>query len=215
MFCSKCGTQLDDSVISCPNCGKAVSTVSVRETGAKAGVSAFIGRTTQFIKSIDWKNPKNIIIAGVSAVLVLVLLFSLFFGGSQSYEEAVNTFMDGVVDCNGSKVLKAFPDKFIDQITDYMSKNEWAGYISEELEWEFGDSNYSYKIAGTESLDRYDLAEIKEEYKDEYNLTVKDAKIVYVELNEMGYSYSDVEEILVIKVGDSWYVSPDALDSFI
>ena len=217
MFCSKCGTQLDDGVTFCPNCGKSVTTVSVGATGAKASASAFIGKTAQFTKSIDWKNPKTLAIAGVAAVLVLVLLFSLFFGGSQSYEESVNLFMDGVVNCNGNKVIKAFPSQFIDFIEDIgASRSHLVEYLNEELEWAFGSSKYSYEITGTESLDRYDLEEVKDNHKHYYDITVKDAKIVHVELKENGYSFGSYEiRILVIKVGDSWYVSPNAMESII
>lgn len=216
MFCSKCGIQLEDGVTSCPNCGKAVTTVSVNGTSASVSGSAFFGKAAQFSQSIDLKNPKTLGIA-VAAVLVVVLLFSMLFGGGQSYKTAVNNVMEGIFDGNAKQFFKAVPDKVISAMCEEadMSKKEMIAYMDEtldevldDLEYYVGDNwSVKHKITGTEECDSDDLEWIKEEYA-EIGVKIKDAKLVNVELTvkAAGMSESEEIEISVIKVGNSWYV---------
>lgn len=224
MFCSQCGIQLEDGSTYCPSCGKVFSNISVSTTPTSVTVSssAHYGKSAHISKSFDVKNPKVLGIAAVAAVVVVVLLFSMLFGG-QSYKQAVNNFMEGVFDGDAKQVLKALPDDVIDQMCDEadMSKREMIAYmddaldeVMEELEY-YAGSNWSvkHKITGTEKYDFDDLRDIKEEY-DEIDVKVKDAKIVIVEMTvkAAGMSQSIDMEIGVIKVGGSWYVDVQNVD---
>lgn len=209
MFCSKCGIQLEDGTTSCPNCGKAVASASPNIVVPKSG------------QSFNFKDPKTLGVA-VAAVVVVILLFSMLFGG-QSYKAAVNNLMDGIFDADAKQVLKAFPDKVISQMCDEadMSKKEMIAYMNDELdevleylEYYAGDNwSIKHKISGTEKYDSDDLKDIKEEYA-EIGVKVKDAKIVTVTMTvkAAGMSQSIDLEVGVIKVGGSWYVDVQNVD---
>lgn len=210
MFCGKCGTPIEDGAVSCSNCGAAVTSAP-----ASDGIVAPKGKTT-----INFKDPK---VLGVLAVVAVILVFFLF--GGRSYKSAVNDFMDGVLDANGSKILKCIPDKLIDEAMDEsgMSKKEMGNYLAdnlgsmfEYLDRYFDDWSISYKITGTEKYDSDDLADIKEDYKDEYGVRVKDAMIVKIELTIKadGNKESQTMDLGVIKVGGSWYVDVENGGSF-
>lgn len=216
MFCSQCGAQIADNADFCPSCGASVVTVSSTPYSAKISVSGGIGSIARYTKSLDLKDPKVMGIAAVAAVVVVVLLFSILFGG-QSYKKAVGNYVESIFDADGKQFLSTLPDKVVKAIgKDFdMSKRELANYIDEELEdftdeleYYYGD-NYSvkHKIIDTDKYDTDDLKWIKRSYK-ELGINVKDAMIVTVRLNIRagGMTESEEIEVGVIKVGNSWYV---------
>lgn len=210
MFCGKCGTQIEDGAVSCPNCG-----VAVTPAPTPSDIIAPKGKRT-----INFKDPKTLgIIAGAVAVVLLVFLL---FGG-QSYKSAVNNFMEGVFEADGNQILKSIPDELIDQAMEEsgMSRKEMASYLGdelgsmfEELDYYLDDWSVSHKITGTDKYDSDELAELKEDYKDYYDIKIKDALIVEVEMTvkAAGMEESTEIEIGVIKIGSSWYVDMDNVD---
>mgnify|MGYP007017248659 CR=1 FL=1 len=221
MFCSKCGGQFEDGASFCPNCGNTVTPEPHNTTGVKFSSAAISEKLTGFFQSFDLKNPKSLGMA-IAAVVVVVLLASMLFGG-QSYKSAVNSFMDGVFDADAKQLLRAFPNKVIDEMCDEadMSKREMIDYINDELDDaidmldSYVDEDWSvdYKIIGTESYDSDDLEWVEEEY-DEIGIKIKDAKMVTVEMTIESDDMSESEEleIGVIKVGNSWYVDAQNVD---
>lgn len=201
MFCGKCGTPIDDGAVCCGNCGTPVS------TPADGGIVAPKGKF-----AINFRDPKVI---GVIAVAALVLVFFLFSG--RSYKATVNDFMEGVFDANGSQLIKCIPDELIDQAMDDsgMNKKEMASYLAEQLggtlnylDYYFDHWTVSHKITGTEKYDAGELADIKDDYRDDYDLKVKDAMIVIVEMTVKAQGIEETTEIEigVIKIGGSWYI---------
>lgn len=222
MFCSQCGAQIADNADFCPSCGASVATVSTTPFSAKCSVSGGIGSIARYTKSFDLKDPKVMGIAAVAAVVVVVLLFSILFGG-QSYKKAVGNYVESIFDADGKQFLSTLPDKVVKAIgKDFdMSKRELANYIDEELEdltdeleYYLGD-NYSvkHKIIDTDKYDTDDLKWIKRSYR-ELGINVKDAMIVTVRLTIRagGMTESEEIEIGVIKVGNSWYVDFENTD---
>lgn len=70
----------------------------------------------------------------------------------------------------------------------------------------------SYKITETKDATKEEIAEIQEDYDDEgIDVKIKDAKIITVELTiniPIYGSETDSEDIVVIKIGNSWYIDP-------
>lgn len=209
MFCNKCGTQLPDGASICSGCGAATSAPNV--VPPKSG------------NTIDFKNPKILAIgAAVLAVVVLISVFTLFFGG-QSYKTAVNSFMDGIFEGNGSKILKALPDDVVDMMCEEedMTEREMARELSETME-EFTESfdylvgedwTVDYEIVDTDDYSRSDLRDLQEIYE-EIDIDVKDAMTVIVELTVEADGESETldMEIGVVKIGGSWYVDVQNVD---
>lgn len=211
MFCSKCGHPVDDGAAVCGNCGSAVEKAEV----SGGGIIAPKGKM-----QINFRDPKTlgIIACAVAAILLLFLVF-----GGQSYKSAVNNVLDGVLDGNVNKFMKALPDEVIEAMADDydMTKREFEEYMeenlsemTEELDYYIGDNwSISHKIVGTRDYSMSDMRYIVEDYE-EIGVKVKEAKIVEVELTvkAFGMTESSEMEIGVVKIGGSWYVDVNNFD---
>ena len=80
----------------------------------------------------------------------------------------------------------------------------------------FGDFKMDYKILGATDMDKEDLRDLKEMYS-EIGVKVSAAKEVEVEMtvDVMGMSQTETLEIVVIKIGRSWYIDIDSMGSLL
>lgn len=217
MFCGKCGTQNVDGTPFCAGCG------------APLGGAANGGKKVNLPKvgKLNLKDRKTLISLG-AGLLALVLIFVLLFGGN-SPKGVVKKYMKAIQKADAAAVVKLLPKKVVNEAKDEMdmSNKEWKEYLeemSEDLadsyeameEYYDGKLKITYEIKDVEKLDKDDLKDLKEEYKDELDIKVKDARIVEVKVTtKIGdEKMKSEQEILVIKVGGKWCLDPYSADIF-
>lgn len=214
MYCGKCGAKNESGATFCGACGaplgaaKPNSTVIYGEPGAPAGVTKAQGNKHKTI--------------GVAAVVVAMIaifgVFSLFFGG-KGPEATVERFLDAVMESDTETMLALVPPKVLNLVESAgYSKEEYArqlesmtgelGSVAGILESLGGDVKISYKVVDTEDVDADKMRDLKEGYQEEFDMKVKDAKLVEVELRMEGFGQSETGTftIPVIKSGRTWYL---------
>lgn len=224
MFCGKCGAKVADNAAFCGMCG-------ARLNAAPVTAAAPVPPAAPAPKApVDPAGKRNravgIIAVAVAAVLVLALVITagvLLFGGG--CESTVNTFLEGVMEPDGSKVLKALPKEDVEIMLEESGcedRNELAEYLEENIEESFGyieliygDFEITWDILDARDVSRRDLKDIQAAYEDELDVKVSAAKEVEVELTAR---YGKEEEdknvtFVVIKIGSSWYMDIDSMDS--
>lgn len=211
MFCGKCGTQNDENAVCCVNCGAALNDESSAVSNADAAVQpAQAGAANN--------NRKIGIAAAAIAALVVVFIFIGLFGG-RSYKSVVKKYVQASFTADGKKMLSILPDEAVELACrdEAMTKRELIEYMTETIEDQighmdeiYGKWSFSYKIVDVEDYSGREFRSMKEDYKDELDLNVKEAKTVTVEITltaDGDEIVSAEREIDVVKIGRSWYLS--------
>ena len=171
-FCGNCGNSVPDDARACPYCGSMLDG-GPAPAPAKGGIGGFI------------QSHKKLLIAacaGIVGLIAVILILSAIFGGSyktpikeyyarqnsKDYDiedRFVNQF-DGL----GKKQLKAIykiissSKNWKDAEDDY--EDNWKEFCDNN-EDEYGkDWKYTYEITDTDELDKDDLKDIKDEFKE-------------------------------------------------
>lgn len=203
-FCNQCGKQLNGEKF-CTRCGAKVEYNVVQDpiTG-----SAAVALTKETYK-------KPIAVAGVLALLVIVVF--LFTG--RGYKRTVKSFVNAVIDGNVKKVMSLMPD----ELTDHIIEEEYDG-DEDDMISDFEDnysrvigaigetdlSNVSFEIIEAENYTKKEVKELNDDFDDDgIELKIKEAKKVEV----MMKIKIDGEEkegstltVHVGRIGRSWYV---------
>ncbi len=226
-FCSSCGRPLGASAAgygeiaknAAQDAGKKIADFS-RNAGERA--SEFIGDVKK--NGFTTRKQRIIGISGIVAVvLVVVILASLLFGG-RSYKAAVEQFIDAQLEANGRMMVELIPEDLI----SYIMKEEGFTRRSELIQMlqnkyddlhdtiEYRENSgwsyhFSYDIVSTTNADKGELKDIAAEYKD-HDIKVSAAKTIEIECivewskDEQETSQTSTMTLLLIKVGNSWYV---------
>ncbi len=222
MFCPQCGAQNADGSRFCGKCGEPMNPVNsgsnlpvvTRSSGKPA--SSVVTDVLTFLKA-------NVKLVGIVAgALAAILLFSLLFGG-RGYKKTVNKFMDSVLDMDAKGMVAMLPDEVLDAALEeegYSKKDmkKLIAQLQEELDSAMsymnmmGDLKIKYKIVDAEDVSGEDLAYLKEMYS-ELGVKVSAAKEVEVELSVkvLGMTQTETLELVVIKIGRSWYIEADSM----
>ncbi len=211
MFCKNCGAELKEGARFCDKCG-AQQSAAVQQKAPAAGGNP--GGGAQGAS----KNNNLILIVGCVAVLaVVILLVSLLFGGG-SYKKPIKRLMAGIQKEDPEKVMDAFPEEMIDEITDMQNAtkrelgNELIDTFRSMLDLDKGDKlKISYKITDTAKYDRDELEDLRDDLDSYYDIDAKDikaAKEVDVEIKlKSGKDKEESEDTLtVVKIGRKWYI---------
>jgi len=211
MICTNCGAQNASGARFCGSCGAKMEP-EVKKTPAKTGLSGAQG----FLKA----NRK--LIGMIAAVLAVVLLFSMVFGG-RGYKKTVNKFMDSLLDMDAKGMIEMMPDKLLKTLMEEegYTKKELIEELQDELDYGMSymemidDLKLKHKIVGAEDMSKEDLRYLKDMYS-EIGIKVSAAKVVEVELTvkAMGMTQSETLELMVIKIGRSWYIEMESLENF-
>lgn len=212
MFCGKCGTENVEGTPFCAGCGADLG-------GGKSKSKLKVGKF-----NLDLKNRKTLIALG-AGVLALVVVLVLLFGGN-SPKKVADKFMNAYVDADAKGMMKVVHDDIIDQIMEDedMDKDDWNDQLdelSEGLEAMYeqmedyydGKLKLTYEVKSEKDMKGDDLDDLKDEYEDEYDLKVKDAKLVKVKLTVKcgDYKESETMELVVVKIGGKWYIDPNSM----
>lgn len=208
MFCGKCGAKNPDDAVVCGQCGERIGsakTPAVPAPPAPARVPA--GRGS--------KNHSFIGIAAV-AVIAVVLVIVLLSGGSKGYKTPVKQFIDGAMKGDVEAMINVIPE---DALSSSFKNdlNIMAGYVERIKRYSYGDVKIKHSISFTDAKDIKgdDLSDLKEDYLDYYDIKIKAAKDVYVNLSITvnGETSSQPMVIPVVKIGGKWYIDVENLGS--
>lgn len=204
MYCGNCGTQNDDFSPFCIGCGARLNEDPAPVAPAPA----------------PKKSKKGLLIAIIAAVVAVAVALVLIFTISTP-KSVVKKYMDAYLDPDGKAMLSVIPKAVVKE--DIGDKDDQKDYVEEmedtldELYDEMDDYydrwSIDYKISDVEKVDKDDLEEIQEYYEDEYDIKVRAAKEVTVDVTvKVDGDKEKVEmTIYVIKVGGKWYI--DVIES--
>ena len=215
MFCGKCGTQNAEGVPFCAGCGAPLGGGSKKEK--KFNLPKI---------NINLKDRKTLICLGAGAIVLVVLLFLLF--GGRSAKGTAEDFMDAMIDADSEAMFDLVPGKVIDYLMEeedmdkrdlqemYEELDEELVEMYEEMEDYYGGKlKITYEIADEWEIDGDDLEDIQEMYE-EFDVKVKAAKVIEIDMTMKVGSHKekDTIELVVIKVGGSWYIDADSIPGF-
>lgn len=217
MFCGKCGAQNLEDATFCKECGALLNNAS--STGSAA-------ETVQTNQATGKRNRIIGIAAVAVAALVVIILAVSIFGG-RSYKSAVNEYVEASFTADGKTMVSLMPDEVVENACEDtgMTKSEFTEYLTEALQESleyyddyFDNWSYSYEIIETEDYSKEALKSLKEDYADEFDVSVKAAKIVTVEVTitaDEENTFTNSLEVKVIKVGGSWYVDVPSMSGLL
>ena len=222
MFCKYCGENNVDGAKFCKNCRKPLMTTSSAD-GTAAGYNP--GMTPGYTPTSQQNHKKTgiiAIVAIVAAVLIAVaVIFSIFHAvKGRSPEKTVDQLVTSLFKLDADGIIDTFPKEAVNKLKEEGNwDDEYDDLVSgiESLAQSVGDyvdleKMCSYKITETKDATKDEIAEIQEDYDDEgIDVKIKDAKIITVELTiniPIYGSETDSEDIVVIKIGNSWYIDP-------
>lgn len=205
-FCGNCGTVIPEGSAVCPNCGAAVAAAPVEAEAPKANPLEAI------------KGNKNIIIAAVAAVLVIVLAIVLF---GSSPKSAAKKYLNAQIHFNAKGMYNSYHKEYNKEMLDAIDKDK-KEYL-EDLQDQLDDSkdtvkdNYDRFSPSVKIIDVWDVKnseanEYKDYYDEQYDLKVKDVKevryVITTKTKDDGKKdlMVDVSSIMVGKIGGKWYV---------
>ncbi|MGO5096241.1 zinc ribbon domain-containing protein [Agathobaculum sp. LCP25S3_E8] len=211
MYCGNCGTKNDDTAAFCQACGSPLTAAP----GANAGAAAMSQRQA---------DRKKGIIAVVAAVVVIALVGWLLFGG-RGYKATVEKFFEACMDGDVQGVLELIPNDVIESTMESQGfdKGDMQNFVNQaenELKGMLaiggaiaGNMDLNIDITGEDDITGEQLKTLQTEYKDKYNVKVKEAKTVNVNVSLDSGILSGAQdlEIPVIKVGRSWYLDVNSL----
>lgn len=211
MYCGNCGTKNDDTAAFCQACGSPLTAAP----GANAGAAAMSQRQA---------DRKKGIIAVVAAVVVIALVGWLLFGG-RGYKATVEKFFEACMDGDVQGVLELIPNDVIESTMESQGfdKGDMQNFVNQaenELKGMLaiggaiaGNMDLNIDITGEDDITGEQLRTLQTEYKDKYNVKVKEAKTVNVNVSLDSGILSGAQdlEIPVIKVGRSWYLDVNSL----
>lgn len=223
-FCPNCGRKIEDETKGCPVCDAKKETASQTNEPLTSNFNNNFGVENK-PKPAGNKNFGIIIGAAVALILVIVLIVSVT--GGKPYEKALDNFFSITMTGKLDKLKDMAPpsyweyveeeydvdvDDMIDELEDTMDE------LIEEIEDEFGKNiKLTYKVTDADRFDEDDLKDVKDEMKDNYDISKKsvtDAYELEVELKMKGSEDSDEDEveIYVVKIDGKWYVMSEYYD---
>ena len=224
MYCSKCGTYMNDDDKFCPNCG----------TGADGQAPAAVVSGPKPV-SAPRKKLSNKALIGILAVaaavviaVVLILIFTL--GGSNSPEGVLKKFVNAMANSDLQGMLDcSVPDDVLAYVLqdEGMSRSEFQRQLkntqseidSYRKEYGYYPSSYDITVVKSHELSRDDLEDLNAYYNQNYKTGkyyISEAREVTIRLTS---GYGGTEEVVVFKVNGKWYVSlqdvPNVLNEII
>lgn len=222
MFCGKCGAKNDDSAVFCAECGnrfQAAAPVAPAAPAAPTAPAAYAAPAAPAAATgskpgfkFDNRMIGIIAVVGVAALALIITCFFIF--GGRSYKATVKDYFKAMETADAKLMMELLPDDMIKSIMkdEDMTKKEMTEELQDMLDYMFRGADkikITYEITDTEEVDKDDLKDLKEEYKDEYDIKVKDAMIVEVEVTVKvdGEKTTEDVDLYLIKVGGSWYLA--------
>lgn len=199
-FCNNCGSEMEDDVVFCPNCGAQDAPAYEEAPAAKKEVPV----------------KKLIILGSIAAVIVALIVWVIVAAGPDRaldrYEQVVN---------GKGKIADLYPDKYLSYVKDVTgkSKNDWLddkkdGYEEnlDEYKDEYGSNvKIDYTVVEKKNLSKDDYEDLKEYLEDNYKIkenTVKGAVRMAVRKDIKGKDGNTFTyfEVMAVNINGYWYV---------
>ena len=228
MYCKNCGKFMNDDDLFCPNCGAANSA----QPAPQPDDLGYDEPAPAPRKKLNLSKKAMIgIIAGAAAAVVLAVVLILVFtlGGSNSPEGVVRKFVKAYQNYNLSDMIDAlYPDEVLSAVLkdNDMTKSEYKRKIKEaqeEIDERMEDldedelpEKYTVKVVDSEALDKDDLKELNEWYKNQFGTSKKyisEARelTVCTKSEDEDWDDADESEITVVKINGKWYISLEGM----
>ena len=206
MYCGKCGTKLDDNARFCPSCGEAIP-------GADAG--------TKIPLNVDLKKyarPAGIV---AGAVLVVVLLFSLFGGG---YKKTLDNYYKAIERHDADLMYSSITAQYWIDYTNEGWGNSAYDSIKSSIEhsiddWDCGDNiKITYEVKNERRATKEELEDLEDNIYDWYayyvydrdEFSITDAYILDIDFTVKGdegtESFHYPDGLLIIKENGEWRI---------
>lgn len=225
MYCSNCGSKIDDDSLFCPNCGTRTAASGAPVSTPVPPVQAETPEPAAPKKKLS-KGVLIGIIAGAAAVVAAVVLLVVLLGGrgGSSWEKVAEKALNADVNVNVSDMLDTcMPDKVLDALlkengmtkADYNSRvkamqAEYDEYMQDESYGEYRKS-VKFEVTGGQPMDANEVEELNEYYNRHYNTPmdyISEGMIAHVAYSNEWVSGEDME-IRLVKIDGTWYISLD------
>ena len=173
MFCSNCGTENEDNMLHCQNCGAPLNSEEAApvevavETPAEDTPVAMpktmkLDEWVTYVKSL----PQKVILAGLGGILAVLLLLLIFAGGG-GYKGAVKSYFKAFEKAKVEKMInlttpKDIRKQYYEEIEDNMDmdKDEYLDEVKEHFEEALEDvEDFEWEIKQAEKLNKLDKLE--------------------------------------------------------
>lgn len=215
MHCTKCGAELTGNTRFCTKCGAPAVTTSA------AGATVVKSDKRSLLRSTKAK----IIIAAIAVVVLLAIVLAAAFAGRRSWKKTVDIVEDFVSGRgNAESMLSIIPEEYTTEITRRggMTRAEMEDYLREEMAAIHEDlasyygPNYRvvFNISDKYKYSEAELRTLNEELYDSCYFSKKNtasaAMSVTIRMVCVGNGERDEDEenIILIKIGRKWYMSP-------
>lgn len=217
MFCRKCGNEILDGAVYCPNCGQTISAQ---------------------IPNVQTAQPQNrskilkILIPTVLLVSAIGVVSVIFLLSGSSYKRTLNNCYKAIETHDVKLMRSVLAQYFIDyELADYDTDE----YLEEDIGCLIDDSisNYgcgdnikiTYSVIREKDADKSDLEALKTNIyswyayyvydKDEFFRSVTAAKAVTLRLRVNGSEDSNVltSQVLLIREEGKWKIAAGAIDN--
>lgn len=226
MFCPNCGTNLPDNAQFCPNCGSQTAAPQAQVIQAQPTQQPNLVANVK--QTLSKYSKKQLVTVGCVVLAVIVAVFLIFFfacGGcdTSTQKNIVESYVKAIAREDARAVADLYYPAVIEE-SGY-SRYEYEEFADDEDECYYyygGDAVKSYDITITSieemlepyanlySMYGYDIddmmAELYEEFEDEYNARLSDIAIGVANVkfkNGDSATYS----LILIKVSGKWYIA--------
>ena len=170
-------------------------------------------------------NQKKRFFSAAVRILALMMVVVMLGGCGDKKEkeeegkktDPIEAFWTGMVTADADKVMSAFTKEMQDDALGEMDEEEFEDYLEdteEELEMYLGDKlKVSVEVKDEEKLDEEDLADLREELVEEFDIDgdkVSEAWVIEAEVTVEGSKdeYSEIYEYVVFQYKGKWYMDP-------
>lgn len=199
----------------CPNCGKVIPDGTVCDCQMQAQNNSPVPPTN---------NKKQLLVVGISAVAVIAVLCLIVSSLGGGYKEPIKDLVKGFNKCNCEKIIDAtMPKEYLKELKKDLKDDDedWDDYIDDandyledakdDIEDIYGkNTKISVKFLDKKDVKKSDMKKIEEMYDDFYDVEVKKAYKVKIEMEIKGKDDEDSEKnwLYVVKIkGDGWKIS--------
>ena len=172
MFCENCGSQNEDNMLNCQNCGAPLQNEEPAPEVAPSEVPTEVAPVAmpKSLKLNEWVTyakslPRKVVLAILSGALALILILLIFVGGS--YKSAVNSYFRALQRADAKKMInltipRDVQDEYFENIEDSLDldKDDYLDKLADSLEDSMDEvEDFEWEIKRAENLNKLDRLE--------------------------------------------------------